>query len=128
MGSDDQFLLDQFSDASLSVLANAEEQIEAIETVAADADVAPVTELYKGTYSIHHTANFLGLHQIHVLARQMQLLLGEVLNRTVAPSSHIADTMLRSTEMLRQMVRKGASSNEIDVSEYLVDLRSVSAA
>lgn len=128
MGSDDQQLLWQFADASLSVLANAEAQIKAIETGAAEADATPVTELFKGTYSIHRTASFLGLQQIHVLARQMQLLLGEVLNRTVAPSSHIADTMLRSTEMLRQMVRKAESSNEIDVSEYLVDLRSVSAA
>ena len=42
MGSDDQQLLWQFADASLSVLANAEAQIKAIETGAAEADATNV--------------------------------------------------------------------------------------
>ncbi|QDS90377.1 Chemotaxis protein CheA [Rosistilla ulvae] len=122
MSNEDQEILDEFVVESLEHLSDIESQLLTIEAAGADVDVDLVNTVFRGVHSIKGAAGFLGLPRINELAHSLENVLNLMREEKLVPTSTIVDGLLSASDTLQAMVADVGASNEVDISNHLVEL------
>ncbi|WP_417736632.1 chemotaxis protein CheW [Rosistilla oblonga] len=122
MSNEDQEILDEFVVESLEHLADVESQLLSIEAAGADIDVDLVNTVFRAIHSIKGAAGFLGLPRINELAHCLENVLNLMREEKLVPTSTIVDGLLSASDTLQAMVADVGASNEVDISNHLVEL------
>ena len=122
MSIEDSELLAEFAVESKEHLENIEQEILEIEEGGKNIDVDLVNKVFRGVHSIKGAAGFLGLNVIKTLAHSLENLLNLIRSEELVPTAGIADVMLRSGDMLRNLLNDIANSNSVDVSDLVSEL------
>jgi two-component system chemotaxis sensor kinase CheA len=122
----DQELIDDFVVESNEHLADVENQLLAMEAGGEDIDIELVNTVFRAVHSIKGVAGFLGFDTINDLAHRLENVLNHIRNSELIPTSQVVDSLLRSIDVLQDLVNDTAQSNDVDVLQYLRELDLVS--
>lgn len=124
MFQDDE-LIQEFVVESASHLADVEGQLLQIEAGGEDINGDLVNTVFRAVHSVKGAAGFLGLSVINALAHSLENVLNMIRNRELIPTNQVVNTMLRAADQLRGLVDNVATSNEVDVSEFVAELEAI---
>ncbi len=124
---DDPELLVEFVVESQEHLSDVENQFLTLEAQGDDVDVALVNTVFRAVHSVKGAAGFLGLEVLQELAHHEEEVLNKLRNLELRPTGQVIDTLLKATDCLKGLLDDVDSSNEQDVSEHLVALKSLLA-
>lgn len=127
MDFNDDETLNLYAEESLEHLADIENDLLAIEEAGADIDEEVVNKVFRAAHSIKGGAGFMGLDNIKELGHKMENVLGMIRNREMVPTSEIVNSLLLASDALRNLINNVRSSNEMDISEQLDALTSVTS-
>lgn len=116
---DDPGLIAEFVIEAKEHLANVEDHLLQMEQDAADIDADVVNQVFRAVHSIKGAAGFLGLVKLQALSHSMENVLNLIRERSLTPTAGIVELMLRSVDLLGQMLDDVANSDETDVVEYV---------
>ncbi len=122
MGIDNSELIASFVEEANEGLADIEQDLLAIEEAGANVDQELVNKVFRCIHSIKGTSGFLGLTRIGELAHKMEDILNLIRNGELIPNSKIIDALLKSADVLREMVNNVAESEQVDISECIQEL------
>jgi len=125
MTFDDPGLLAEFVTESLEHLADVESQLLEIESGGADIDVDLVNTVFRAVHSIKGVAGFMGLVKVNTLSHHLENVLGKIRNQELVPNAGNVDVMLRSADVLRNMINDVENSNDVDVSGFVQELDAI---
>ena len=117
--------LQVYIDESIEHLADIESDLLSIEEGGADIDEDLVNKVYRAAHSIKGGAGFMGLSNIKDLTHEMENILGKIRSREMAPNAEIINILLLASDALRSLINDVDNSNEIDVSEHIRALNSL---
>jgi two-component system chemotaxis sensor kinase CheA len=110
-------------------LAESREHLATIETDLLDMEAAGeaideklVNKVFRAAHSIKGGAGFFGLKKIQELGHKVENILDLVRSRKIVPNPEIINLLLLSFDCLRGMVNDHVSSNQVDITEFLVAL------
>ncbi|OEU74333.1 MAG: hybrid sensor histidine kinase/response regulator [Desulfuromonadales bacterium C00003093] len=115
----DDETLKLYIEESLEHLADIENDFLAIEEAGADIDEELVNKVFRSAHSIKGGAGFMGLNNIKELAHKMENVLGMIREREMVPNPEIINILLLASDALRNLINNITTSNEIDVSEHI---------
>ncbi|QDV23997.1 hybrid sensor histidine kinase/response regulator [Aureliella helgolandensis] len=115
MFQDDE-ILQEFVSESSEQLANIEEELLAIETQGEHADLELVNKVFRAIHSIKGAAGFLGLSKINELSHSLENILNRMRCRELIPTTEVTEALLRSADVLRNLIADVGNSNAVDVS------------
>lgn len=121
----DPELVEEFVTESSEHLADIENQLLQIESSGADIDVELVNTVFRGVHSIKGVAGFLGLDSINSLAHHLEDILNRIRNLDLIPNQTNINVLLKAADCLRTMVATPEESNGVDITQHLVQLKSV---
>lgn len=121
----DDDLLQEFVVESAEHLSDVEGQLLEIESGGADINVDLVNTVFRAVHSVKGAAGFLGLVNINLLAHNLENVLNLIRNREMVPTKPVVDALLRSADMLRTMVEDVDSSNEVNVTPFVAEMKAV---
>ena len=119
--SDEGDLIPEFVEESLEHLKNIEEDIIMIEQGSADKEL--ITRVFRAIYSIKGGSSFLNLKNIEMLSHIMEDIFNLVRNDELEFTSDISSRVLRAIDKLKEMLEKGAQSDNDDIEENLSELK-----
>jgi two-component system, chemotaxis family, sensor kinase CheA len=128
MALDDRAIIDEFVVESREHLADVENQLLAIEAGGQDADAEMVNTVFRAIHSIKGAAGFFGFAVVQELAHELENVLNLVRNRHIVPSSSMTDVLLRAADTLRAMIEDINHSNDVDISQHVMELRAAASA
>jgi two-component system chemotaxis sensor kinase CheA len=121
----DEETLKLYTAESLEHLADIENDLLAIEEAGADIDEEVVNKVFRAAHSIKGGAGFMDLNNIKELAHEMENILGMIRNREMVPNPEIINSLLLASDALRNLINNLGSSNEIDISEHIEALTTI---
>jgi two-component system, chemotaxis family, sensor kinase CheA len=121
----DDDILQEFVVESVEHLADVESQLLEIEESGVNINHDLVNTVFRAIHSVKGAAGFLGLVRINELAHNLENVLNQVRNEELVPTHAVIDRLLRSADMLRTMVSNVDTSNEMDVSEQVEELKQI---
>jgi two-component system, chemotaxis family, sensor kinase CheA len=124
MFQDDE-LLQEFVVESSGHLAEVEGQLLQIEAGGEDINLDLVNTVFRAIHSVKGAAGFLGLTVVNSLAHNLENVLNMIRNRELVPTPAVINTLLRAADQLRVLVDNVATSNEVDVSGFIVELEAI---
>lgn len=127
MDFNDDETLNLYAGESLEHLADIENDLLAMEEAGADIDEEVVNKVFRAAHSIKGGAGFMGLDNIKELGHKMENILGMIRNREMVPTPEIVNSLLLASDALRNLINNVRSSNEMDISEQLDALTSVTS-
>jgi len=114
-----------FIDESLEHLADIQNDLLAIEAGGADIDENLVNKVYRAAHSIKGGAGFMGLTNIKNLTHEMENILGKIRSREMVPNAEIINILLLASDALVELINNITRSNDIDISNHIESLLSV---
>jgi len=114
-----------FIDESLEHLADIQNDLLAIEAAGADIDENLVNKVYRAAHSIKGGAGFMGLTNIKNLTHEMENILGKIRSREMVPNAEIINILLLASDALVDLINNIAQSNDIDISNHIESLLSI---
>ncbi len=124
----DDEILKMYVDESREHLANIEADLLAIEDRGADIDDELVNKVFRAAHSLKGGAAFLNLIRIKELAHKMENVLDMIRARELVPNPEVINILLLSFDCLREMINSVDTSNDVDISEFVVSLTGLTAA
>jgi len=115
-----------FIGESLEHLADIQNDLLAIEAAGADIDENLVNKVYRAAHSIKGGAGFMGLTNIKNLTHEMENILGKIRSREMVPNAEIINILLLASDTLVDLINNITQSNDIDISNHIESLLSVS--
>lgn len=128
MANENDELILSFVEEANEVLSDVENDFLTIEEAGANIDKELVNKIFRGIHSLKGSSGFLGLKSIGTLAHEMENVLNLIRNEELVPNSRIIDPLLKGADVLRSMVGHIESSNEVDVTEQVEQLKASLAA
>ena len=125
MANENDELIASFVEEASEVLADVENDFLAIEEAGENIDHELVNKVFRGIHSMKGSAGFLGLTSIGTLAHESENVLNLIRNDELIPTPGVVNALLRSADTLRGMVNNINSSNGVDVSEHINELKQV---
>jgi len=123
MANENDELIASFVEEASEVLADVENDFLAIEEAGENIDHELVNKVFRGVHSMKGSAGFLGLTSIGTLAHESENVLNLIRNNELIPTPGVVNALLRSADTLRGMVNNINSSNGVDVSEHISELK-----
>jgi two-component system chemotaxis sensor kinase CheA len=114
-----------YVDEAQEHLSGIEDLLLQIESDGAAADLDLVNQVFRAIHSIKGGAGFFGLTKIKDLGHDMENVLNMIRNQELVASSDVANILLKSADLLRQMVDDIENSNDIDISGLLTQLQAI---
>lgn len=114
-----------FIDESLEHLADIQNDLLAIEAAGTDIDENLVNKVYRAAHSIKGGAGFMGLTNIKNLTHEMENILGKIRSREMVPNAQITNILLMASDALIDLIKNITKSNDIDISNHIQSLLSV---
>ena len=127
MSIQDDETLRLYVEESMEHLSDIENDLLAIEAAGADIDEEVVNKVFRAAHSIKGGAGFMGLINIKELAHKMENVLGMIREREMVPNPEIINILLLSSDALRNLLSNVSTSNEIDISEHIDALVTLTA-
>ena len=124
---DDETLQEYISE-SLEHLADIEQDLLTIEEGGADIDEEVVNRVFRAAHSLKGGAGFLALDTIKELAHKIENVLDMMRNREITPNPEIINILLNSFDKLRDLINNSATSNEVNIDEFIVALVGLTTA
>lgn len=121
----DDDILQEFVIESSEHLADVEGQLLEIEECGANINLDLVNTVFRAVHSVKGAAGFLGLTTINELAHNLENVLNQVRNQELVPSGPVVDILLRSADLLRNLVLNVDESNSVDVSTQVEELKKI---
>ncbi|MBN1765804.1 MAG: chemotaxis protein CheW [Sedimentisphaerales bacterium] len=123
MSNDNAELFASFVEEANEFLADVENDFLSIEEAGEQVDKELVNKVFRGIHSMKGSAGFLGLTSIGTLAHEMENVLNLIRGGELVPSSGIIDSLLKGADVLRTMVNHIDTSNDVDVSGNIKNLK-----
>jgi len=123
MANENDELIASFVEEASEVLADVENDFLAIEEAGKNIDHELVNKVFRGVHSMRGSAGFLGLTSIGTLAHESETVLNLIRNNELIPIPDVVNALLRAADTLRGMVNNINSSNDVDVSEHINELK-----
>ncbi len=121
---EDETLL-AFTEEALEHLDGIEADLLSIEENGADIDADVVNKVFRAVHSIKGGAGFLGLEKVKDLSHHGENILNMIRNEELVPTPGIVSVLLASTDLLTSMISDAVNSNEVDITNYVNDLKNV---
>jgi two-component system chemotaxis sensor kinase CheA len=115
----DEEIINDFIDESRDYLLSIEESLLVLESQKAQADDDLVDKVFRGIHTIKGSSAFLNFNTITKLTHTMETLLEKMREKEIKPDSHIIDALLKSTDLLKQMIDDVHNSDSFDIQELL---------
>lgn len=106
-------------------LSEIESDLLLIEECAADIDLDLVNKVFRSIHSIKGAAGFLALSKIGELAHSMENVLSLIRNLALVPTTAVVNQLLKSADLLKNMILAVESSNHVDVSADVIALKAI---
>ncbi len=116
-----------YVEESVEHLADIENDLLAIEEAGADINEKIVNKVFRAAHSIKGGAGFMGLNNIKELSHKMENVLGMIREREMLPNSEVINILLLASDTLRNLLNNVGTSNEMDISEHIEALLSLTA-
>ncbi len=123
MENDD--LLQDFVVESNEHLEDIEAELLTLEAQGADLEIDLVNKVFRALHSIKGASGFLGLEGICKLSHSMENVLNSLRNNELVCSLEIVDPLLRSSDVLKGMLSDVASSNNVDIHDFVTALDAI---
>ncbi len=117
-----------FIDESLEHLSDIQNDLLTIEASGADIDESLVNKVYRAAHSIKGGAGFMGLTNIKNLTHEMEDILGRIRSREMVPNAENINILLLASDALINLINNIAQSNDIDISNHIDSLVSITKA
>ncbi len=128
MSIQDDETLQMYVEESLEHLADIENDFLAIEEAGANIDEDLVNKVYRAAHSIKGGAGFMGLTKIKDLTHEMENILGKIRSKEMIPNPEIINILLGASDLLQRLINDVDSSNDMDISQQLDALKTISEA
>ncbi len=127
MSFQDDETLRLYVEESLEHLADIENDLLNIEKDGADINEELVNKVFRAAHSIKGGAGFMGLNNIKELSHKMENVLGLIREKEMVPNPEIVNILLLSSDTLRNLLKNVGESNEMDISEHVNALISLTS-
>ncbi len=128
MESFDDELMQSFVEESLEHLADIENDLLLIEEAGASIDDELVNKIFRAAHSVKGSAGFLGLNVMKELAHKAENVLGLIRDKEIVPDSENVNILLMAFDKLRDLLDNVDTSNEVDITDYVVALNGITSA
>jgi len=115
----DEDIINDFIDESRDYLFTIEESLLVIESQKDQPDDDLIDKVFRGIHTIKGSSGFLNFNKITKLAHTMENLLDKMREKEIQPDSNIIDALLKSTDLLKQMIGDVHNSDSFDTEELL---------
>jgi len=115
----DDDIINDFIDESRDYLSTIEESLLVIESQENQSDDDLIDKVFRGIHTIKGSSGFLNFNTITRLAHTMESLLEKMRENEIQPDSQIIDALLKSTDLLKQMIDDVHNSDAFDIKEIL---------
>jgi len=120
---EDDEIIFAFIEESQEHLDGIESDLLAIEEGGANIDSELVNKVFRAVHSLKGGAGFLGLEKVKELAHASENLMNMIRNEELIPTPAIVSTLLDATDLLSNMISDAATSNDVDISQYVEALQ-----
>ncbi len=124
MGEFDE-LIEEFVTESREHIADIEEDLIKIEADMEKVDPEVINRVFRAAHSIKGSAKFLDLVNIGELAHRLEDVLNLIRAGKIVPTSEISNPLLQAADMLKSMFEDVTASNDMDISEHLIQLQAI---
>ena len=124
MGEFDE-LIEEFVTESREHIADIEEDLIKIEAEMEKVDPEVINRVFRAAHSIKGSAKFLDLVNIGELAHRLEDVLNLIRAGKIVPTSEISNPLLQAADMLKGMFENVTLSNDMDISEHLIQLQAI---
>ena len=118
-------LIEEFVTESKEHIADIEGDLIKIESDMEHVDPEVINRVFRAAHSIKGSSKFLDLNNIGDLAHKMEDVLNLIRSGKLIPSSDVAGPLLIAADMLKNMLEDVTSSNDMDISEHIVQLQKI---
>lgn len=118
-------LIEEFVTESKEHIADIEDDLIKIESDMEHVDPEVINRVFRAAHSIKGSSKFLDLNNIGDLAHKMEDVLNLIRSGKLIPSSDVAGPLLIAADMLKNMLEDVTSSNDMDISEHIVQLQKI---
>ena len=118
-------LIAEFVAESREHLSEVESQLLEVESSGDELNLPVVNAVFRCVHSIKGAAGMLGFSTITELAHELESVLNMIRNQVDVPDSAVIDSLLRASDALKELLVDVESSEGIDVSRHIDDLRSI---
>jgi len=115
----DEEITNDFIDESRDYLLMIEESLLVIESQKDQSDDNLIDKIFRGIHTIKGSSAFLNFKTITKLAHTMENLLDKIREKEIQTDSHIIDALLKSTDLLKQMIDDVHHSDSFDIQDLL---------
>jgi two-component system chemotaxis sensor kinase CheA len=120
-------ILQAFIDESLGHLSDIEQDLLSIEKAGSEIDENLVNKVFRAAHSIKGDAGFIGFHQVKELSHKIENVLGLIRSQKLIPNPEIINFLLLAFDALKKLILNIEKSDEIDISQYVEALNSITA-
>jgi len=113
----DEDIINDFIDESRDYLLTIEESLLVLESQKDHSDDNLIDKVFRGIHTIKGSSAFLNLNNITRLAHTMENLLDKMREKEIKPDSHIIDALLKSTDLLKQMIDDVHNCDSFNIQE-----------
>lgn len=122
----DAALINDFIDESNEYLITVEENLLILESNRDNPDYDVIDKVFRGIHSIKGTAGFLNFKKITELSHVMETLLDKMRANEIKPESHFIDVLLKSSDLLKQMIDDLDNSEQFNIQEMISKITQLS--
>jgi len=122
----DSTLINDFIDESNEFLLIVEENLLILESNRDKPEDDVIDKVFRGIHSIKGSAGFLNFKKIAELAHVMETLLDKMRANEIEPESRFIDVLLKSTDLLKQMINDLDNSEEFFTQEMIAKINDLS--
>ena len=125
---DDPEMIEEFIEECKEYLDDMESDLLSIEKIVQEGngiDVEVVNKIFRAIHSIKGAAGFLGFRNLARLTHEQENLLGKMRLGKVIPTTKVISILLSSIDSLKIMIFDHESSEMVDISEHIRDLKSI---
>jgi two-component system chemotaxis sensor kinase CheA len=115
----DDDIINDFIDESRDYLSTIEESLLVIESQEDQCDDDHIDKVFRGIHTIKGSSGFLNFNTITKLAHTMESLLEKMREKIIQPDSQIIDALLKSTDLLKQMIDDVHNSDAFEIEDLL---------
>ncbi|MBF0413261.1 MAG: chemotaxis protein CheW [Desulfamplus sp.] len=122
---EDDEILQMYIEESLEHLSDIESDLLTIEGDGENIDIDIVNNVFRAAHSIKGGAGFMGLTTIKGLAHSLENVLDLIRNKELVPTPNRISVLLKGFDKLENLMNDIQTSNEEDVSEYILALANI---
>jgi two-component system chemotaxis sensor kinase CheA len=123
----DEDIINDFIDESRDYLLTIEESLLVMESQKDPMDDDLVDKVFRGIHTIKGSSAFLNFNTITQLTHTMETLLDKMREKQIEPDSHIIDVLLKSTDLLKQMIDDVYNCDSFDIQDLQKTLLKLSS-